>query len=134
MRHLRRRISERAQATVELAMVLPFMALMLGSVFVLGQAFVEAQMVAGAASEAARKASFSYGSPDRDALVKAAGYNAAETGDSSFNPADMDITIAWPSAPGDEVRVQVTYPIQIDFGVFEIDEIVTRTRSMRVIQ
>lgn len=134
MGRLSRRLSERAQATAELAMILPFMALMLGSVFVLGQAFVETQMVAGAASEAARKASFSFGSPNRDALAKAAGYNAAETGDSSFNPDDMDIVIAWPSEPGSEVRVQVSYPIQIDFGVFEIDETVVRTRSMRVIQ
>lgn len=134
MQRIPRRVFERAQATAELAMVLPFMALMLGSVFVLGQAFVETQMIAGAANEAARTASFSHGKSNRDALAISAGRNAAALGDSSFDAGAMSVAIAWPTSPGGKVRVTVTYPMELDFGVFEIDQTVTRTRSMRVIQ
>lgn len=130
-----RRITERAQAAVELAICLPLLLLLLGGIYVFGQAFVEVQQLSGAASEGARTAAYNSREADRVALVESAVTNAAQLGSGGrLRPSQITVATSGSWTPGNSVTVSATYPVRLDFAFISIDRTVTRRRTMRVIQ
>lgn len=129
-----RRTFERGQAAVELAICLPVLVLILGGIYVFGQALLEVQQVSHAASEGARTASFNAGSATRTAAVDTAVRDAAELDGGRLESSDISWTSGGTWAPGGNVTISVTYPVRLSFGFISLDRTITRSRTMRVIQ
>jgi Flp pilus assembly protein TadG len=100
---------ERAQATVEFAMILPILCLILFAVVEFGMAFWTYQQVSAAASEGARRAAVSGTYGDRDTRVRDAARNASP----GLNASSMNVTTVSTWDAGDPVTVTVTYPEDI---------------------
>ena len=130
----RGRTSERAQAAVELAFCLPVLVLILGAIYVFGQAFVEVQQVSHAASEGARTAAYNAGSANRAALVTEAVQDSAELNGGRLEGSQLNWSSTGSWAAGGNVTINVTYPLELDFGFVSLDRTITRSRTMRVIQ
>ena len=124
-----RRTAERGQAAVELALCLPVLALLLGGIFVFGQAYLEVQQLSGAVSEGARTAAFNASNTNRSSMVSSAITGASTRLDTS------NLTVNAPTgtwAPGGKVTVSATYHLKRDFGPIHLDRYVTKRRTMRV--
>ena len=100
---------ERAQATVEFAMILPVLCLILFAVIEFGMAFWTFQQVSAAASEGARRAAVSANYADRTTRVT----NAARNASPGLTASRMNVTTSSTWDAGDPVTVVVTYPENI---------------------
>jgi Flp pilus assembly protein TadG len=118
--HLRARAREsRGQSTVELALVLPLLALVLFACLKVGLAFFSYEQVASAANAGARTAAVNHGGDPTVAATAAA---------QSMSPTDSQITVSYASTaspPGASwsypgtVTVTVDYPVTFSiFGEF----------------
>lgn len=123
--------SERAQAAAELAVCLPVMVLVLGAIFVFGQALLEMQHLSAAASEGARANAYAATESGCSSKVDDAVRNAAELSGGRLAPGSLSVTDDCGALTG-SVTVTVTYPMQISFGPVSIDKTVSRSRTMRV--
>ena len=122
---------ERAQATVEFAMILPILCLILFAVVEFGMAFWTYQQVSAAASEGARRAAVSRTFGNRDTLVR----DAARAASPGLTASSMNVTTTSTWDPGDPVRVVVTYPEDITIlGISMFDRDLRVERTMRVEQ
>lgn len=129
----RRARGERAQATVEFALVLPILVLILFGVFAFGRAFWTYQQLSAATSEGARRAAVSRTNSDKTTAVTNAVKNAAP----SLNANKITVSISpdgsstWTS--GSSVSVTAKYPEQIKIlGITFFDGNLTTTRTTRV--
>ncbi len=100
---------ERAQATVEFAMILPILCLILFAVVEFGMAFWTYQQVSAAASEGARRAAVSATFGDRTTRVRDAARNASP----GLTASNMTVTTSSTWTPGTPVTVTVEYPEDI---------------------
>lgn len=125
---------ERAQATVEFAMILPILCFILFAVIQFGMAFWQFQQVSAAASEGARTAAVSRTFGDRATRTS----DRAKATSPGLTASKMNVTTSSTWVAGDPVSVTVTYPVKIDIfplikkPVFSDNLKVTRT--MRVEQ
>ena len=128
-----RREGERGQATVEFALILPILVIVLFGTIEFGHAFWTYQQVSAAASEGARRAAVSRNSDSRDADIETAVTNASPnlTGALTVNSAST-----W--APGQPVTVTITYQLDsIGMGLLStlgFDGTLTSQRTARVEQ
>ena len=97
---------ERGQATVELALILPVLCLILFAALEFGTAFWHFQQVSAAASEGARRAAVSRTVSTREDDIRTAVVNASPALDESSIGVSSSST--WNA--GDPVTVTVTYP------------------------
>jgi Flp pilus assembly protein TadG len=122
---------ERAQATVEFAMILPILCLILFAVVEFGMAFWTYQQVSAAASEGARRAAVSRTAGNHDSLVQTAARNASP----GLTASSMQVTTSSSWAPGDPVTVTVEYPEDITIlGIQMFHKNLRVQRTMRVEQ
>lgn len=122
---------ERAQATVEFAMILPILCLILFAVVEFGMAFWTYQQVSAAASEGARRAAVSRTYGNRDVLVR----DAARAASPGLTASNLNVATTSTWNPGDPVRVVVTYPESISImGVSMFNQNLRVERTMRVEQ
>jgi Flp pilus assembly protein TadG len=98
----RRSEPERGQSTVELALVLPVVALLLLALLQVGLVARDVVLVSHAAREGARAAA-------TDSDPAAAERAAARSG--GLDPTRMDVTVRGREGPGSRVRVTVDYAI-----------------------
>ncbi|MCW2921821.1 MAG: hypothetical protein JWL76_1695 [Thermoleophilia bacterium] len=122
---------ERAQATVEFAMILPILCVILFAVVEFGMAFWTYQQVSAAASEGARRAAVSRTAGDRTTRAR----DSARAASPGLTASSMNVTTTSTWVAGDPVTVVVTYPEDITImgkQLFHKDLKVTRT--MRVEQ
>jgi hypothetical protein len=96
---------ERGQATVEAALVLPLVVLLLLSVVQVGLLVRAEVLVTHAAREAARAAAVD---PDPDAPVRAA------TSATTLDPGRMHVSVHGRDGPGSRVEVEITYDAPTD--------------------
>ena len=94
------RRSAHGQAAVELALVLPLLALLLLALVQVGLVVRDQILVVHAAREAAREAAVD---PSADAA------RAAASGSSSLDGSRLEVTVSGRGAPGSRVRVTATY-------------------------
>ena len=117
---------ERGQATVEAALVLPLVVLLLLGVVQIGLLVRAEVLVTHAAREAARAAAVD---ADPDAATHAA------TNSSSLDAARMKIDVRGRDGPGSRVQVEVTYTAPTDvplIGPLLGDVTLQATATMRV--
>ena len=108
----RRACDERGQSSVEIALVLPVLLLMLAGLVDFGRAFQAYIVVTNAAREGAR-----YGSlfpDDADGIVDATTQGASDIG-ASLDADDIDINDLG-APPGGTIRVTVTYLLDTILG------------------
>ncbi len=123
------RSREGAQATVEFAMVLPVLCLILFGALQFGIAFWQVQQVSHAASAGARMASVSRTAADRDQRI----VTAVVDGSPDLNLSATNVGVASTWSPGDEVTVSVSYPITLTvLGKTYYDKDFVSTRTARV--
>lgn len=110
LRRLRR--SERGQALVEFALVLPLLCLVLFAITGFGLLFYKYIDLTSATRDGARKATVSRENLNAPAAIRTAIANAT----SGVDDANTTVTItpAQPWKIGDSVRVKVTYPYSLD--------------------
>jgi Flp pilus assembly protein TadG len=123
-----RRRCERGQATVEAALVLPLVVLMLLAVVQVGLLVRAEVLVTHAAREAARAAAVD---PDPQAAAKAA---ALAT---TLDPQHLSVQVNGRNGPGSRVQVEVTYTAATDVplvGRLLGDVTLHATATMRVEQ
>lgn len=106
-----RQAPERAQATVEFALVLPVLALLLFGALQFGTAFWRVQQLSHAASAGARVASISRNSDTRTADIVDAVQDASPGLNPAITSSNVTVISAWD--PGDQVTVRVSYPIEL---------------------
>ncbi len=122
---------EQAQATVEFALVLPILLLLLFAVVQFGLAFWTFQQVSAAASEGARRAAVSRTDSDRNATIAAAARNASP----NLTASSMDVTATSAWTAGAPVTVTVTYPVRVSIlGRTLFDSRVRSERTSRIEQ
>ena len=122
---------ERAQATVEFALVLPVLVMILFAVFEFGTAFWRFQQVSSAASEGARAAAVARTADDPAGVASQAARDAIP----ALDDGDLQIATTSTWSVGDEVTVTVSYPEQISIlGISIYDSRLTAERSMRIRQ
>lgn len=122
---------ERAQATVEFAMILPILCLILFAVVEFGMAFWTYQQVSAAASEGARRAAVSRTYGDRETRAR----DAARAASPGLTASSLNVTTTSTWDPGDPVRVVVTYPESIRImGITMFNQNLRVERTMRVEQ
>ena len=117
--------TDRGQATVELALLLPVVVLLLLAVLQLGRVARDVVLVTHAAREAARAAAVD----DRPDAPREA---AAASG--GLDPDRLEVQVTGGAEPGDRVRVQVRYRIPTSVpivGALIADHEVTSTATMR---
>lgn len=117
---------ERGQATVEAALVLPLVVLLLLGVVQIGLLVRAEVLVTHAAREAVRAAAVD---PDPDAATRAA------TTASSLDAERMKVTVQGRDGPGSRVQVEVTYTAPTDvplIGGLLGDVTLQATATMRV--
>ncbi len=125
------RAREHAQATVEFALALPVLVLILFAVIEFGLAFWHFQQVSAAASEGARRASVSRtaGDPAGEAIA------AAKASTPSLDPGDLSVSVTYSWDVGDPVTVTVSYPEDITIlGMTFFSSDLEVSRTMRVEQ
>jgi Flp pilus assembly protein TadG len=130
--------SEKGQAAVELALILPVLVLILYAIFQFGQVYLQYQEVSAATSEGARAASTmaDVAEPGRTttiiATVKAAA-NVKNNG--AFDPSALVVTVnssTW--APGDPVTVTSKYHATVSIlGVTLYSNNLTTARTARIL-
>jgi Flp pilus assembly protein TadG len=111
--HTRRSLrDERGQAMVELALIVPVLALLLFGIVQFGIVFHHYITVTDAARAGARKAVVSR----RDASPAATAEAAVRRSAGGLDPANLAVSVAAPSGwdSGDDVRVCASYPYTID--------------------
>jgi Flp pilus assembly protein TadG len=124
-----RRASQRGQATVEFALVLPILLTVLFAIAEMAVAFGDYIEVSGAARDGARAASVSRltGNPAGAAV------NAARASAGGVDLAQLGVTVDSTWAQGSLVRVTVTYPYTIRlYGMGVASGTLSSTTSMRV--
>ena len=117
---------ERGQATVEAALVLPLVVLVLLAVVQVGLLVRAEVLVTHAAREAARSAAVD---PDPDAPVEAA------TSATTLDPDRMHVQVQGRNGPGSRVQVDITYTAATDVplvGGLIGDVTLRATTTMRV--
>lgn len=126
--------AERGQATVEFALILPILFVLLFGAIQFGLVFWQYQQVSAAASEGARRAAVSRTYGDRTARAE----SAAKAASPGLDSARMTVSTSSSWNAGDPVNVTVRYPVSVDIlplidrPVFSGN--VEVTRSMRVEQ
>lgn len=129
MRRPRRRPTERGdrgQASVELALLLPVVVLLLLAVLQVGLLARDVVLVTHASREAARAAATD---PEPGAA------RAAANASSGLDPDRLDVTVSGRGAAGSRVRVEVTYQAQTGvplIGALLGDRTIRSTATMRV--
>ncbi|MCB0879180.1 MAG: pilus assembly protein [Thermoleophilia bacterium] len=122
---------EHGQATVEFAMILPILCVLLFAVIEFGMAFWNYQQVSAAASEGARRASVSRTYGDREQRV----VDAVKDNSPQLDAGNLTVTTATTWTPGDPVTVTVKYPQDITvMGVTFFSSTLDVSRTMRVEQ
>ena len=119
-------MTDRGQATVEIALVLPVIAVLLLAVVQVGLVVRDQVLVTHAAREAARAAAVE---PDPAAARQAAAAAA------SLDPGRLDVVVGERGGPGSRVRVEVTYrsPTQLPLvGPMVPDVRLTAAATIRV--
>jgi hypothetical protein len=117
---------QRGQSAVELALILPLVALLALGIVQVGLVVRDQLLVVHAARDAAREAAVSRG---RDAVVDAARRSTA------LDPGRLDVDIGPRGQPGSTVRVTVRYHARTDvplIGRFVGDVDLEASASMRV--
>lgn len=123
--------TERGQAMVEFALVLPILCMILFAIIQFGLAFWRYQQVSAAASEGARRAAVSR--PYNDRVNRAV--TAAKDASPSLTASSMNVTVSSTWTAGSPVTVTVTYPQKITImGVTFFNGNLTGKRTMRVEQ
>ena len=129
----KRRNTDRGQAVVEFAVILPVLLLILFAILQFGVVFNNYIQVTAAAREGARKASVSR------SLGTASAESAATTAAKDAAPGlnQSNITVSFPNSPsfaqGSDVSVQVTYPYSISIiGLVVASGNLSSTTTMRV--
>ena len=129
----KRRNTDRGQAVVEFAVILPVLLLILFAILQFGVVFNNYIQVTAAAREGARKASVSrsLGTASAESAATTAAKNAAPGLNQS------NITVSFPNSPsfaqGSDVSVQVTYPYSISIiGLVVASGNLSSTTTMRV--
>jgi Flp pilus assembly protein TadG len=129
----KRRNTDRGQAVVEFAVILPVLLLILFAILQFGVVFNNYIQVTAAAREGARKAavSRSLGTSSAETAATTAAKNAAPGLNQS------NITVSFPGSPtfaqGSDVSVQVTYPYSISIiGLVVASGNLSSTTTMRV--
>ena len=129
----KRRNTDRGQAVVEFAVILPVLLLILFAILQFGVVFNNYIQVTAAAREGARKA----------AVSRSLGTSAAETAATSAAKGaapglnQSNITVSFPNSPtfaqGTDVQVQVTYPYAISIiGLVVASGNLSSSTTMRV--
>lgn len=121
-----RRGADRGQSTVELALVLPVVVLLLLVLLQVGLVARDVVLVAHAAREGARAAA-------TDDAADAAASAAAES--SGLSPDRLEVTTSGRSGPGSRVRVEVRYRVPTDVPIVGRalgDRTVSSSVTMRV--
>jgi Flp pilus assembly protein TadG len=119
------------QATVELALVLPIMCLLLFGVIQLGDAFWKYQQLSSAVSEGARKAMVSRLDSNPTTTVT----NAVEAAAPGLDENDLSVTVSSTWTPGSNVTVSGSYDKTVRIMGLEIfDGSLRSSRTMRVEQ
>ena len=127
--HQARRTDERAQATVEFAIILPIVCLILFGAVQFGTAFWQMQQASHAASAGARVASVSRTAADRETRIVEAVENASPG--LTLDAGNVAVDSTWTA--GDEVTVSVSYPINLTvMGHTYFNSDFVSTRSARV--
>lgn len=127
--HAGNALPERGQATVEFALVLPVLCLILFSVLEFGTAFWRYQQLSAAASEGARRAAVTRAAPDRTSQIETAVRNASP----SLEADQLSIAVSSSWRPGDPVTVAVSYPERISVvGISFFDANLVSRRTARV--
>lgn len=123
---------EGAQATVEFAMILPILCMILFAIVEFGMAFWTYQQVSAGASEGARRAAVSRTYSDRDSRVRA----AVEASSPNLDAGQLGVATAWSGGgAGDPATVTVTYPENVTIlGITFFNQNLTVTRTMRLEQ
>lgn len=122
-------VGERGQSTVEFALVLPVLVLIVFAALEFGSAFWRYQQLSAAASEGARRAAVSRTAADRDNAIRTAVQNASPALDSTR----LGVATSSSWRPGEPVTVTVTYPENIRvLGVTFFNSNLTSSRTSRV--
>jgi Flp pilus assembly protein TadG len=129
----KQRTTDRGQAVVEFAVILPVLLMILFAILQFGIVFNNYIQVTAAAREGARKASVSR------SLGTAAAESAATTAAKSAAPGlkQSSITVSYPNSPtfaqGSDVTVKVTYPYSISIiGLVVKSGTLSSSTTMRV--
>jgi Flp pilus assembly protein TadG len=130
--------SEKGQAAVELALILPVLVLILYAIFQFGEVYLQYQEVSAATSEGARQASTmaEVAEPGRTTTIVATVQAAANLKNTNaFDPNALVVTVAsstW--APGDPVTVTSKYHATVSIlGVTLYSNNLTTARTARVL-
>ena len=121
-----RRRRDRGQATVELALLLPVVVVLLLAVLQLGIVARDVVLVTHASREAARAAAVDDASGAAMEAAKAS---------SGLDPDRLEVEVSGRDGPGSRVRVAVSYRIRTSVpivGAWMADPEVTSTATMRV--
>ena len=134
MRRKRRR-SERGQATVELAVFLPVLLVVLYTVMQFGQVYLQFQEVSAATSEGARRASMmsTVAEPGRTSTIVATVRDGTSVGTSeAFDGKGLAVSVTGGWTPGSPVTVTSSYPASVTIlGVTLFSGNLTTKRTVR---
>jgi Flp pilus assembly protein TadG len=129
--------TERGQAAVELALVVPILLTVLYVMFQFGQVYLQYQEVSAATSEGARQASNMAAVPDpgRTTTIKAtvrAGTTVGNNASFDHNALVVDVASTW--SPGSTVTVTSSYPARVSIlGITIFSDNLTTRRTARVL-
>lgn len=105
--------TERGQAAVEFALVLPFLLILIVGIIEFGRAWNEHQVITDAAREAARKAAIHQPSVTADTILNVANAALARAG---INPANATITLTdWDADANERLTVAIDLPYTFTF-------------------
>ena len=129
--------TERGQSTVELALFLPVLVVILYVVVAFGRIYLQYQEVSSATSEGARRASTMSGiaEPGRTSTIVStvrAGTSLGTT--AAFDSTQLAVTVDSTWAPGSAVSVTSTYPASVTIlGITLYSGNLTTKRTVRVL-
>jgi Flp pilus assembly protein TadG len=133
----RRSRSEKGQAAVELALILPVLVLILYAIFQFGEVYLQYQEVSAATSEGARQASnmANVAEPGRTTTIIATVQAAANVKNTkAFDPNLLVVTVTPNTAPGGAVTVTSKYHATVSIlGVTLYSNNLTTVRTARVL-
>jgi Flp pilus assembly protein TadG len=128
---------ERGQAAVEMALILPILAVILYVMFQFGQVYLQYQEVSAATNEGARQASnmATLAEPGRTSAIVASVRGGVSVGnDAGFQHNQLAVTVSSAWNPGGPVTVTSSYPARVDvLGVTLFSANLTTTRTARVL-
>lgn len=128
---VRSRGDERGQATVEFAMMLPIICILLFAIIQFGMAFWTYQQVSAAASEGARRGAVSRASTSRTTDIQ----QAARAASPNLVSSSMNVASSSTWLPGAPLTVTVTYPVQVRImAITFFDDRLSVSRTARVEQ